>query len=228
MFYDLHIHSCLSPCGDSDMTVNNIVNMAVLKELDVIALTDHNSAGNCPAFLKIAERAEIAAIPGMELTTSEEVHAICLFTDIRNALAFGEYVDRRLPDIINKPGVYGNQFLLNENDEIAGEIEKLLSNAADISLFDLPMLMREFSGVFFPAHIDRPSFSLLANLGFVPPEFSMDAFEIFSPANFDAILASNPALSDLPMLKNSDAHYLQDISEPENTLDERIARLLKL
>ena len=97
MTYDLHIHSCLSPCGDNEMTVNNIVNMAMLKELDVIALTDHNSSRNCPAFMEAARRAGIRAIPGMEINTSEEIHAVCLFPMLEQAMEFDSYVFSTLP-----------------------------------------------------------------------------------------------------------------------------------
>jgi len=227
MFYDLHIHSCLSPCGSEDMTVNNIANMAALKGLEIVALTDHNTVGNCAAFLAAAERAGLIALPGMELTTSENLHAVCLFRDIRGATAFGEYVDSRLPNIKNRPEIFGRQVLCGENDEMLGEVEKLLLNAAGISLYDLPALMREYRGIFFPAHIDKPSYSLLSVLGTAPADIKIDAFEIFDPKRLDEIIAGNPALAGLPPLKNSDAHDLQNISEAVNALDGRIIKLLR-
>src|SRR5574344_976296 len=104
--YDFHIHSCLSPCGDAEMTPNNIANMAKLMGFDVLALTDHNAGENCPALIKVAEEIGLTVIPGMELCTSEEVHAVCLFPDIESSLAFSEYVHSTLPPIKNKPSAF--------------------------------------------------------------------------------------------------------------------------
>ena len=132
MTYDLHMHSCLSPCGDNDMTVNNIVNMAALKGLDVIALTDHNSSKNCPALMKVAREAGIRAIPGMEINTSEEIHAVCLFPTLEKAMAFDDYVFSTLPPVKNRPEIYGDQILVNENDELQGTVDTLLITASGV------------------------------------------------------------------------------------------------
>ena len=211
LHYDLHIHSCLSPCGDNEMTVNNIVNMALVNGLEIIALTDHNSCKNCPSFLNVAKKAGIKAIPGMELTTSEEVHTICLFRSLEHAIAFDSYVYGLLPDIKNKPEVFGEQIILNEKDQEICRVDKLLTNASAISFHDLYNLMGKFGGIYFPAHIDRPAFSLLSNLGSFPPDCLMHAVEIKDISKYESILASNPSLSGLPVLINSDAHYLWDI-----------------
>ena len=92
---DLHIHSCLSPCGDEDMTPGNIVGMSLLNGLQIVALTDHNSTKNCPAFFKIAKKHGIIPIAGMELTTAEDIHVICLFRSLEAAMAFGDFVDEK-------------------------------------------------------------------------------------------------------------------------------------
>ena len=119
--YDLHIHSCLSPCGDNDMTPNNIVNMAILNGLVVIALTDHNSCKNCPAFLEAAQRSGILAIPGMELCTSEEIHVVCLFPELRQAMAFDREVYQYVPPIQNDPRIFGEQLILDGEDRQIGQ-----------------------------------------------------------------------------------------------------------
>ena len=150
------------------MSVSNIVNMAKIKGLDIIALTDHNSCKNCPAFLSAAKREGIRAIPGMEINTSEEVHAICLFRELDRAMAFDKYVYDRLPDIENRREIFGEQLLVDEWDNVTGHAEKLLINASTVSFFDLRDLMKSYSGVYFPAHIDRGSFSVISNLGFIP------------------------------------------------------------
>lgn len=226
MFCDLHIHSCLSPCADGDMTVNNIVNMAALKGLDLVALTDHNSAKNCPAFLKAAERAGLRALPGMEINTAEEIHAVCLFKELGAALAFGEYVFERLPDIKNRPEIFGEQLVLDEGDNVTGSVEKLLINAAQISIYELPGLMAGFSGVCFPAHVDRPAYSLLSVLGSAPGDLPFPAFELADFERKGEIVRANPAFAGIPALKNSDAHSLWQIAERARETDERFLRLI--
>ena len=108
-YYDLHIHSCLSPCADNDNTPNNIAGMAKLAELDIVALTDHNSVKNCPAFFEAAERYGIVPVAGMELTTSEDIHMICLFERLEDALVFGDEIDKRRMPVKNRPEIFGDQ-----------------------------------------------------------------------------------------------------------------------
>ena len=120
LYYDLHIHSCLSPCGDKDMTPANIAGMAAVKGLDVIALTDHNSCRNCPAAMRHAEDLGITLIPGMELTTSEEVHVVCLFPTLEAAMDFDQYVYLHLLPVKNRPDIFGEQLILDEKDQITG------------------------------------------------------------------------------------------------------------
>ena len=135
-YYDLHLHSCLSPCGDMDMTPNNLVNMAKLLGLDVIALTDHNTSLNCEAAMKVGEEVGLLVIPGMELTTSEDIHAVCLFPTLEKALAFSQYVDENRIHIRNKAEIYGRQVIMNENDEELGEIDDLLLPGSFIGMYD--------------------------------------------------------------------------------------------
>ena len=119
LYYDLHINSSLSPCGDNDMTPNNIVNMAKLNELDIIAVTDHNTCRNCSAAIKVGEEVGLTVVPGMELTTSEDIHVVCLFPDLESAEKFDKYVYERLMKIPNEADIFGHQYVMNENDEIA-------------------------------------------------------------------------------------------------------------
>ena len=208
------------------MSVNNIVNMAKLKGLELIALTDHNSSLNCPAFLDVAGRAGIKAFAGMELNTLEEVHAVCLFRELDSAMCFDGFVYSRLAGIKNQPEIFGEQLIVDATDNPVGSVDKLLINATEISFFDLDGLMREYNGIYFPAHIDKSSFSLLANLGFVPPECHPDAFELKDSSKYQSILAANPALEGVPLLNNSDAHYLWDINEAEHILPGKVRELL--
>lgn len=227
MIYDLHIHSALSPCGDNDMTVNNIVNMALLKGLEVIALTDHNSSKNCPAVMKAAAAAGLTVIPGMEINTSEEIHAVCLFPSLEKAMAFDDYVYRTLPPVPNRPEIFGDQLILNEEDEVIGREEKLLITASGVSFSELPDLMTEFDGIFFPAHVDRSANSLLAILGSVPEDTPFPFYEVYHVGLYDELIKKHPLLAPLPWLHDSDAHYLWDIAEAERSLDPRIEAYLK-
>ena len=126
LYYDLHIHSSLSPCGDNDMTPNNIVNMAKLNELDIIAITDHNSCKNCAAAIKVGNEVGVTVVPGMELTTSEDIHVVCLFPDLESAEAFDNYVCERLMKFPNEADIFGHQYIMDENDEIIDELDMLL------------------------------------------------------------------------------------------------------
>lgn len=213
LFYDLHIHSCLSPCGDNDMTPANIAGMAMLKGLDIVALTDHNSCKNCPAFLEACKTYGITAIPGMELTTIEEVHCVCLFPSLDKAMEFDAYVSEHLIQIPNRADIFGNQYIYNEKDQIVGEEKNLLIQATDISFDQVFSLVKNYEGVMIPAHVDKNSFSLLSNLGFISPDNQFTCAEIFSPEKKDSLISNNPYLKQCRILYNSDAHCLEQINE---------------
>ena len=132
IFCDLHIHSCLSPCGDLLMTPNNIVGMAFIKQLDAIAVCDHNTAENLPAVKEVADMMGVLLLPGMELTTREEAHMLAYFPDVDSALAFSRFVHEHLPPIANRPEFFGRQVIMNSQDEEVGEEEKLLISALDL------------------------------------------------------------------------------------------------
>ncbi len=216
--YDLHIHSCLSPCGDEDMTPGNIVGMSVIKGLDIIAVTDHNTCRNCPAILNLAEQYGIIAIPGMELTTMEEVHALCLFAELEDALRFGEYVSDKLMKIPNDEKAFGKQEICDEEDQVIGTEPYLLINATDISFDDLGKLMKEFQGIYIPAHLDKNSNSLLSNLGFISPDADFAVAELADIGKLMKLSEANPYLKSCNIITDSDAHSLGRINEPINYL----------
>lgn len=213
LFYDLHIHSCLSPCGDKDMTPANIAGMAMLKGLDVIVVTDHNSCKNCPAVMEECKKYGITAIPGMELSTSEEVHCVCLFPSLKQAMKFDSYVYERLIKVRNRKEIFGEQLIYNEKDEIIGYEPNLLIQSADISFDQVYLLVKEYEGIMFPAHIDKNSFSLLSNLGFISPDSQFRCAELFNPEKKDSLISNNPYLKGCRLVYNSDAHCLEQINE---------------
>ena len=212
---DLHLHSCLSPCGDEDMTPGNIVGMSLLNGLQIVALTDHNSTKNCPAFFKIAKANGISPVAGMELTTAEDVHAVCLFRDLESAMAFGEFIDARRFKNKNQPEIVGEQHVTDENDEVIGEEEYLLLNASYLSLEEAYAEVISRGGVCYPAHIDRSSNGIIAMLGDFPPDPHFTAFELNDIASLERCLDDYPVLRErgLTYVASSDAHYLTDIAE---------------
>lgn len=212
LYYDLHIHSCLSPCGDNDMTPHNILNMARLLELDIIALTDHNSCGNCAAVCAAAADSGLIVLPGMELCTAEEAHIVCLFPTPEQAAAFDRLVAPTRPPVANRPEIFGEQLRMDAADEPAGIEEILLTTASSISVEEVLPLARSVGGTAFPAHIDRPSYSVTAALGDIPP-VGFAAAEITAAGDVPALLARYPLLNGLPLLQNSDAHYLHTMQE---------------
>lgn len=216
IYYDFHIHSALSPCGEDDMTPNNIVNMAKLIGLDAIAVCDHNCAANLPAVEKVAREAEILFLPGIELSTAEEVHLLAYFNDVKTACEFGEFLYDTLPDIPNNEDFFGHQYIMNENDEITGKKDKLLISALPFYFDEAVRLIRERGGIAVPAHINKGANSLLQNLGFFPPDIKFDTVEEWKGAPCETDISSYVVLHD------SDAHNLADISERENSFDIEI------
>jgi hypothetical protein len=201
---DLHIHSCLSPCGDNAMVPCDLVGMAAINGLQLIALTDHNTARNCPAAAAAAKVYGVGFIPGMELTTSEDIHAVCLFPDLEAALDFDRYIYSRLPDVPNRPEIFGEQILCGPAGDLIGFEPRLLLTACSISIVDLPGVVEGWGGVCYPAHVDREGNGLLAILGGWPPEMQVRAAEIAQN-----IPPGIPA--GIKLIRASDAHSLLDI-----------------
>ncbi|MDP4153934.1 MAG: PHP domain-containing protein [Bacillota bacterium] len=220
IYYDFHIHSALSPCGSLDMTPNNIINMASLKGLDVIALTDHNACGNCAAVMELGRRAGLIVLPGMELCTAEEAHVLCLFPKLDNALEFDKYVKEHIIKVKNKPDVFGQQCFMDENDEITGYEEYLLLTATSISIDNAAKLAGEYGGVAIPSHIDRPAYSVISSLGFIAPEMGFHTLELSCGTSKEDTVNKYPYLNKgYRFIRDSDAHSLEFISERENCIE---------
>ena len=209
---DLHIHSCLSPCGDLDMSPKEIAIEAKNKGIDVIALTDHNSALNCPAFRAACNSAGIFGIYGIEITSSEEAHVLALFKTPEIAMEMGAKVYKSLVSIKNNPEKWGDQVYLDYDENILGEVDKYLTGGASTySISELLEMTLDLGGMFIPAHIDKPQFSIKSQLGFLPND------------NFTAvgltILPTKMKLNDIPYITNSDAHYLHNIGDRSFNLE---------
>jgi PHP family Zn ribbon phosphoesterase len=212
--YDFHIHTALSPCADDDMTPNNIVNMSFLNSLGAIAITDHNSTLNCRAVSEAGAARGIIVVPGMELTSAEEIHVLCLFPDVAAAERFGALVRARLPEIKNRKDIFGRQLVIDSRDEITGEEDILLSNAASIPLWEIADTLKPYGGIPILAHIDRSSNGVLAVLGDIDADMGFSLAEVSKNADRAYYEKRFPFLH---FLTDSDAHRLWEISEKEKT-----------
>ena len=200
---DFHIHSCLSPCAALEMSPGAIVQRAKEVGLNAIALSDHNCTFNLPAFAAVCARHELDCLFGLEVTTIEEAHILCLFDDLDAAMKLGKRVYDSLPDIPNQPDRFGDQPMVDENDNILGFAEKLLISASAYNVKTLLNLVHSLGGLFIPAHIDRSVYGIVSQLGFLPQE-DFDAVELTEKG--DVALARQ-----YPILRNSDAHQLETI-----------------
>lgn len=212
--YDLHVHSCLSPCGDDDMTPANIAGMAALKGLSVVALTDHNSAKNCPAFFKACEEVGVLPIPGMELTTAEDIHLVALFKTLAEAMAFDTWLQDIRVRIPNRVDIFGRQQIMDENDNVIGEEPDLLINALSYDIESLVTEARAHGALCYPAHVDKEANGILATLGFLPEEPKFSVFEVHDAEKIPAYLGTHLP-GGAKTVTSSDAHYLWDIREAE-------------
>lgn len=220
MYYDFHIHSALSPCGDADMTPNNIVGMAKITGLDAIAVCDHNTTGNVRAAMEVGKRLGVTVIPGMEAETEEEVHILTLYPTIEAAEYVSSAVYEKLPDIPNRPEIFGEQCFMDADDNVTGYEQKLLLSASGLSIESLFGLVKEAGGLFIPAHVDRHSYSILTNLGFMPENIDIRYIEVSRRVeDVQAYLESRPSLKKYKVFRDSDAHYLEDISQRDACFD---------
>jgi PHP family Zn ribbon phosphoesterase len=208
---DLHNHSCLSPCGSLDLSPRVLVEIAAARGVKVLALTDHNSALNCPAFARVCPPLGIIPLFGMEATTQEEIHVLCLFTSLEAGLSFGEYAYRILIPFPNDPEKTGDQVYVDEDDTIEGEVEYFLPNALDLSIDNIGGKAAEYGGIVIPAHVDRPAFSMTSQLGVVVngPWTAVECVRL--PPSIDTL--------GFPLTTSSDAHYPEHVARRPFELD---------
>jgi len=208
---DLHNHSCLSPCGSLEMSPRTLVSRARERGVRLLALTDHNSSRNCPAFAAACRAEGILPVFGMEATVLEELHVLCLFGELDAALSFSEDWYRRLPPIPNDPRRLGDQVYVDEEDNIRGEVEIFLGVAAELSLDGLGPLVASYGGICVPAHVDRPAFSMTSQLGFVVdgPWAALECVRL--PPSVDT--------RGYPLTTSSDAHYPEHVARRPFALD---------
>ncbi len=208
---DLHIHTVLSPCAELSMGPQDIVRTALDHDLDIIAVTDHNSAQNVQAVLDAANGTSLLVIPGMEVYSREDAHIICLFETVEHALQFQEIVYEHLPEGENDPDWYGPQLVVDGNENIIKECSKLLGMPTSLRLGAIANFVLDLDGILYPAHIDRKANSLLHVLGFIPNDLPFPALEIAK--TFEDASAQHGFLKRTPLsiIRSSDAHMIEQV-----------------
>lgn len=210
---DLHIHTCLSPCADVTMSPLRVVQRCKELKLDIIGICDHNSAENVEAAIRAAEHSSLTVLPGMEIASAEEVHVLALFENPNDALGMQEIVYQHLPHTTNDPQVFGEQVIANEFDDVVRFQEKMLMTATDIPLHTLVHIVHDHNGIAIASHVDRPSFGIYGQLGFVPPDLQLDAVELSSHISYEQARAQFPDIIRFSVISSSDAHHLTEIGK---------------
>ena len=224
---DLHIHTCLSPCTELDMSPRGTLTSAKKKGIDILGICDHNSSENSLAVMKASETMNIGVFPGMEVTSQEEVHVLALFDAIENALKLQEHVYKNLPGE-NDEDAFGMQVIVNEKEEVLGFSDKLLIGATTMPLEEVIQLIHSLDGITIASHIDRESFSIIGQLGFVPENLELDALEISPKITYEDAKTAYPY--NYPITCSSDAHYPDDIGKTFTSFlleDKTIAEIKK-
>jgi PHP family Zn ribbon phosphoesterase len=207
---DLHVHTCLSPCAELDMHPVALVQKALEANLDMIAICDHNSSANVPYVINAARKCKLKILPGMEITTSEEVHLLAIFDSLSNLTLMQNIIDQHLPGE-NDENRFGVQAIVNENGEVEGINNQLLIGATDLSLDTLISYIHQFDGLAIAAHIDRESFSVLGQLGFIDDNAGFDALEITRLTGFEQARIRYHELCKYSFIVSSDSHFIKDI-----------------
>lgn len=217
-YYDFHVHSCLSPCADDDNTPNNLTGMAALCGINIMALTDHNSCKNCPAFFEAAKRNGIIPIAGMELTTSEDIHLVCLFPELEASLEFDKAVDPYRTPFPNRVDIFGHQMIMDGQDNVIGIEENFLPVATAIDLDSAVTLVKKHGGFCYPAHIDRQANGIISILGTLPESPTFSCVEFHNAENREEYIKQY-FLENKRILVSSDTHYLTDIRDENDWLE---------
>lgn len=208
MKFDLHVHSCLSPCANLEMSPSEIVARAISAGMDGIALTDHQSARNCPAIAECARLAGLKCLYGMEVQTAEEVHTVALFDTVEQALALTNWVYEAMPKRVNDPETFGDQPVVTWDDDIVEMEWRILAMSCRRTIPETAAKVHELDGLYIAAHIDRPNFSVLGSLGAIPDN-SFDAVELSRTANESLWF---PKAAGYAVIRSSDAHNLDDVA----------------
>lgn len=225
---DLHIHSVLSPCGSLEMSPKKILERAYNLGLNLISITDHNSIENSLIAEKLAKKYGINYIFGMEVQTKEEIHVLIYFDSFDDLYEVYKIVYENLPDVKNDPEIFGDQVIVDEDENIIRVEEKLLLNSTNLSLKELNEVVLKKGGIFIPAHIDSEIFSIISQIGFIPEDLKIDFLELTYLTDKDVYLKSNKEYSNYKFVSFSDAHFLNDIGRSVTIFETKSPSILSL
>jgi len=214
---DLHVHTCLSPCADLEMYPRAVVEKSITEKLDIIAICDHNASENMQYVLRSAEGKALTVLPGMEITSSEEVHLLALFDKLDDLKKIQDIIYDHLSGT-NREEIFGCQAIVNDLDEVEGFNDKFLLGATKLPLLDVIHLIHSFGGLAVGSHIDRESFSVISQLGFIDPDIPLDALEVTHQTGIQGARMRYPELARFPIIESSDAHFIKDIGRGTTTM----------
>lgn len=207
---ELHIHTVLSPCAGVEMIPPLIVKAALEHGINLIAITDHNASANVPAVIKAAKGSDLTVLPGIELQTEEEVHALCLFDTLEQLTSMQNIIDKALPDLENNVEFFGEQFVVDETGDFIRREDRLLLTSTRLSFEEAFRAVTDLDGLFIPAHVNRQAFGLIYHLGFVPPDLEIEALEISRHISLEKAHKEYPHIQKYPLIQSGDVHYLDD------------------
>jgi PHP family Zn ribbon phosphoesterase len=207
---DLHVHTVLSPCAEVEMIPPLIVRTALEKNIDLIAITDHNASANVGAVQKAAEGTSLTVLPGMEIQSREEVHLLTLFENLEALGGWQREVDRALPELPNRPEFFGEQFVVDETGGFLHRDPRLLLNSTSFSIDEIFERVRDLGGIVIPAHVERFSFGLFPTLGLISESWNVLALEISRLITPQKAVETFPAMKSYPLMQSGDVHRLED------------------
>jgi 3',5'-nucleoside bisphosphate phosphatase len=208
---ELHVHTVLSPCAEVEMIPPLIIQEAIDRGINVIAITDHNATANINAVIKAASGSGISVLSGMELQTREEVHVLCLFDTLEQALALQTIVDATMPGLQNNPDYFGEQFIVDETGDFIRREDSLLLTSSSMTLKQACEAVGNLGGLLIPAHVNRKAFGLLPTLGFIPEELSCnDVMEISRHITPEKVIMEYPQLKGKKIIQSGDVHRLEE------------------
>jgi PHP family Zn ribbon phosphoesterase len=215
---DLHVHTLLSPCAAVEMTPRNIIRHAQSACIDIVAITDHNAGDNVAAAVRCAQGTNVTVLPGMEVQTREEVHLLVLFEKMREFTKWCDFVAFHRSALRNDDKKFGAQFVVDEADELVRIEERMLLASTDLSVEEVAAQVAAMGGITIAAHIDRPSFSVLSQLGFIPPDVTLSAVEVSRNTRIEQSMEKFPEIGSLPVISSSDAHTIDDFIDGPKTM----------
>lgn len=217
---DLHVHTLLSPCAAVEMTPRNIVWHAAQHGIDIVAITDHNAGDNVPAALEAAKGTDVIILPGMEVETKEEVHVLALFAKPRQLSAWEKVVAAHRSGRINDADKFGAQFVVDAEDNLVAVKEEMLLSSLSLSLAETCEQVEALGGLVIASHVDRPAYSVLSQLGFIPPGVKLAAVEVSRRFSREEAAKRFPVIARWPVVTASDAHTIDDfLSGPKTAFN---------